>query len=445
MNLSVVILAAGKSRRMHSKLSKVLHPLAGKPMVEYAVDTARAFSSTPPVLVVGENEDQVRAVLGDRVQYVRQREPLGTGHAVLQAREALEDRGGVVLVCFADMPLLRRETLEGIVDLYRRTEPTIAMLSVVSEDSMAYGRVVRDGFGQVSAIVEEAVATPEQLAIRELNCSVYCFQADWLWVSLGRIEPSPKGEYYLTDTVGLAISQGLRVEALISPHVEEVVGPNTRVQLAQAERVMRRRINEELMLSGVTMLDPESTYVHSGVEVGEDTVILPGTCLWGETWIGPDCRIGPNTVLQDCTVGARCTVTASHLEDAAIGDDCSIGPFARVRGGAVLEPGVHMGSFGEVKNSRLGPNVKMGHFSYIGDASVGAGANIGAGAVTCNFDGRRKHHTDVGEGAFVGSGTMLVAPIQVGAGAVIGAGAVVTHDVAAGETVYGVPARPRSR
>ncbi|NPV08047.1 MAG: bifunctional UDP-N-acetylglucosamine diphosphorylase/glucosamine-1-phosphate N-acetyltransferase GlmU [Anaerolineae bacterium] len=443
MELSVLILAAGKSTRFRSRTSKVLHPLAGRPMILYSVDAAQTFSPYPPTLVVGDNELQLRALLGDRVRYVRQDQPLGTGHAVLQAREALQGEGDAVLVSFGDMPLLRRETLEAVVDRYRQLRPTISMLTVVSEDSMAYGRVIRDASGGVVAVVEEAVASPEQLAIKELNCSVYCFDAAWLWDNLPFLQPSPKGELYLTDMVGMAVAQGRRVEPVVTYDADEVLGPNNRVQLAQAERVLRRRINEELMLSGVTLLDPNTTYVDHGVKVGQDTTIWPNTFLSGQTTVGEDCHIGPNTFVRDCHIADRCTVRASFVEGARIAEDCSIGPFARIRPGTTLDSGVHMGSFGEVKGSHLGQRVHMGHFSYVGDAEVGAEANIGAGAVTCNYDGETKHRTRIGERAFVGSGSMLVAPLEIGPGAVIGAGSVVTHDVPAGALVYGVPARPR--
>lgn len=443
MQLSVLILAAGKSTRFRSRTSKVLHPLAGKPMILYSVEAACIFSPSPPTLVVGDNEPQLRALLGDRVRYVRQDQPLGTGHAVLQARDALWGEGDAVLVSFGDMPLLRRETLQAVVDRYLQERPTISMLTVVSEDSMAYGRVVRDASGGVVAVVEEAVASPEQLAIKELNCSVYCFDAPWLWDNLPLLQPSPKGELYLTDMVGMAVSQGRRVEPVVTYDVDEVLGPNNRVQLAQAERILRRRINQELMLSGVTLVDPDTTYVDHGVKVGQDTTIWPNTFLTGDTTVGEDCHIGPNSFVRDCHIADRCTVRASFIEGARIAEDCSIGPFARIRPGTTLDSGVQMGSFGEVKGSHVGHRVHMGHFSYLGDAEVGAEANIGAGAVTCNYDGERKHRTRIGERAFVGSGSMLVAPVEIGPGATIGAGSVVTHDVPAGAVVYGVPARPR--
>jgi len=443
MELSVVILAAGESKRLRSKRPKVLHSLAGKPIIEHCIRIARSVCDKPPVVVVGHCEQQLRATLGDRVRYAHQEKRLGTGHAVLQARGLLAGESDVVLVCYADMPLLKPETLQALVRQFEETAPAICMLTAVSDDSMGFGRVVRDGDGQVTAVVEEAVASAEILNIKELNCGVYCFKADWLWENLPRLELSPKGEYYLTDMVELAARQQQRIEAVTTQDIEEVLGINQRVQLARAEKIMRRRINEQIMLSGVTMIDPDSTYIDYGVAVGPDTTIFPNTYLYGDTQIGPDCHIGPDTLLRDCRVGAGCTIEFSHAESAVIEENCSVGPFARVRPGAVLQRDVHMGSFGEVKNSTLGQGVRMGHFSYVGDADVGPEVNIGAGAVTCNYDGQQKHRTAIDEGAFIGSGAMLVAPVRIGARAVIGAGSVVTRDVPAGSVVYGVPARPR--
>jgi bifunctional UDP-N-acetylglucosamine pyrophosphorylase/glucosamine-1-phosphate N-acetyltransferase len=301
---------------------------------------------------------------------------------------------------------------------------------------------VRDGSGGVHKIVEETVATPEELAIRELNAGVYCFDAEWLWSRIDRIPLSlPKGEYYLPDLVGIAVDEGRRVEAVTSADSAEVLGINTRVHLAEAERALRLRINERWMLAGVTIVDPETTTIEPGVVIGQDTTVHPNTHLRGRTAVGARCAIGPNTVVEDCQIGDRCKVLASVLEQAVMEDDSGIGPFGHLRKGARLCRGAYMGNFGELKNTTLGPGAKMGHFSYLGDAQIGAEANIGAGTITCNFDGKRKHSTEIGEGAFIGSDTMLVAPVKVGKGAKTGAGSVVTHDVPDDTLAYGVPAR----
>jgi bifunctional UDP-N-acetylglucosamine pyrophosphorylase/glucosamine-1-phosphate N-acetyltransferase len=439
--LSVVILAAGQSTRMKSEVPKVLHPLAGKPMVQYSVETAAQLTTEKPLLVVGNGADEVRRVVGDRVIYVEQREQLGTGHALLQARPLLEGRSETVSVCYADMPLLSVDTLRRLLELHAESKGPITMLTVEADDPMGFGRILRDEDGQVIGIVEEAVATDAQKAIRELNCGVYCFDGHWLWPHLTRLPLSPKGEYYLTDLVAMAVAEGKAVEALTISDVTEVLGINDRSHLAQAEAAMRQRINKKWMLEGVTLLDPTLVFIDATVEVGQDTVIYPNTYLQGATVIGRQCRLGPNTIVRDSTIGDGCIVEASVVEGAVLEEDVDVGPFSHLRKGAHLAKGVHVGNFGEVKNSYLGPGTKMGHFSYLGDATVGEDVNIGAGTITCNYDGQRKHPTIIEDGVFIGSGTMLVAPVRIGAGAKIGAGSVVTHDIPPGSVAYGVPAR----
>jgi len=446
VKLAVVILAAGQGTRIKSDLPKVLHPLAGRPLVTHAVETARALTDVRPVLVVGRGADAVRETVGDRAVFVEQAEQLGTGHAVLQAREALQGQSGLVLVTCADVPLLTVETLRRLVERQQENPGPITLLTFTNDDPRGFGRVMRDASGAVVQIVEDAVATPEQLAGRELNAGVYCFDADWLWDHVGRIPLSlPKREYYLTDLIGMAIVGGQRVEAVAAEETTEAMGINTRAHLAEAESVLRRRINRRWMLDGVTIVDPATTYIEPGVTIGRDTTVWPNTHLRGETTIGEHCHIGPNTIVVDCRIGDGCRVLASVLEQAVMEDGADVGPFGHLRKGARLCEGAHMGNFGEVKNATLGPGAKMGHFSYLGDAEVGAGANIGAGTITCNYDGVRKHKTVIEEGAFIGSDTMLVAPVRVGQGAKTGAGSVVTRDVPAGAVAYGVPARVQNR
>ncbi len=444
-DLVVVILAAGQGTRMRSTLPKVLHPVAGKPMIRYAVDLARSLSARPPVVVVGVSADAVRAELGEAVVYVTQPEPLGTGHAVAQTRSVLAGQARSILVYYADMPLLRVETLRRLAELQATNPGPLTILTAISENSMGFGRVVRDENGRVREVVEEKIASPEQLRIRELNAGVYCFRESWLWEHLERLPLSPAGEYYLTDLVGMAATEGHEVLTHTVEDVGEVQGINNRIHLAQAEALMRRRINERWMLAGVTMPAPETVYIDATVEIGQDTLIYPNTHLLGRTRVGRECEIGPNTIVRDSEIGDRCRVFASVIEGAVLEQGCEIGPFGHLRKGAHLAEGVHMGNFGEVKNSYLGPRTKVGHFSYIGDAQVGADVNIGAGTITCNYDGERKHRTEIGDGAFIGSDTMLVAPVRVGRAARTGAGSVVTHDVPDGELVYGVPARVRKK
>jgi bifunctional UDP-N-acetylglucosamine pyrophosphorylase/glucosamine-1-phosphate N-acetyltransferase len=440
MELAVVILAAGQGTRMKSRLPKVLHPLAGRPMIDYVVETASRISEDRPILVVGHGMEQVRAHLGDAVTYVEQVEQLGTGHAVMQARPLLEGGCSKVLVCYGDVPLLREETLRRLVTEHREGSP-ITVLSATVGDPTGYGRIMRDTSGRIVGIVEDVAA--EQKRIREINTGIYCFDASWLWTHLPDLPVSMKGEYYLTDLVAIASAEGREVGEVLAEDADEVMGINHRGQLAYAEVVMRRQINERWLLAGVTLIDPLSTYIEATVEIGADTVIEPGTHLKGVTRIGEECHIGPDTLIVDSTIGDRCQVRFAVVEGAVLEEDVDVGPFAHLRPGAHLARGVHMGNFGEVKSSCLGPGVKMGHFSYVGDATIGANVNIGAGTVTCNYDGQKKYHTIIEDGAFIGSDTMLVAPVRIGARAKTGAGSVVTHDVPPDSVAYGVPARIR--
>jgi bifunctional UDP-N-acetylglucosamine pyrophosphorylase/glucosamine-1-phosphate N-acetyltransferase len=340
------------------------------------------------------------------------------------------------------MPLLRGETLQKLVETQKNNKGPISMLTVFADDPHGFGRIIRKADGTVEAIVEEYVATAEQLQVRELNVGGYCFDAKWLWDALHRISKNPKkGEYYLTDVIELASKDGLPVQATVMDDVEETIGINTRVHLAEVEAAMRKRINQQHMLNGVTMIDPATTHIEIGVSIGRDTVIMPNTYLHGKTEIGEDNVIGPNSIIRDSKIGSHCKVLASVMEGAVLEDHVDMGPFARLRKGAHLGSHVHMGNFGEVKDSHLAEGVKMGHFSYIGNAQIGANTNIGAGTITCNYDGEKKHATEIGEDVFIGSDTMLVAPLKIGARARTGAGAVVTKNVAEDTLVVGVPAR----
>ncbi len=443
MSVSIVILAAGQGTRMKSDRPKVLHPVAGEPMIRHVVAVAKALEPVRLAVVVGHGEEEVRAALGDDVLFVRQPEQLGTGHALAQAREAVAGTADTVMALYGDTPLLTLELLRRLLDRHHAVQPALTLLTTHLDDPYGYGRILRDEDGRVMAIVEEVDASPEQRRITEINTGLYCFDDRWVWDRLECLPLSPKGEYYLTDVVALALEQGARVEAVTTDDPFPVLGINTRAQLAQAEAIMRQRIRERWMDAGVTLMDPASAWIDAGVTIGQDTVILPNTFLQGETRVGRECVIGPNTLIRDSTLGDRCQVRFSVVEEAVLEDDVDVGPFGHLREGAHLARGVHMGNFGEVKNSYVGPGTKMGHFSYLGDAQVGANVNIGAGTITCNYDGERKHPTVIEDGAFIGSDTMLVAPVRVGAGAKTGAGSVVTHDVPAGAIVYGVPARVR--
>ncbi len=339
------------------------------------------------------------------------------------------------------MPLLTGLTLDRIIKVHQEDISPITMLTIIAEDPRGFGRVVRAADGSVSAIVEEAQATEAQLLIQELNLGVYCFSSDWLWDALERITLSPKGEYYLTDLIKIAVDSNQTVQALPLEDPREGIGVNTRQHLAEACAIMRERINQDWMLAGVTIIDPQQTYIESSVNIGQDTVIWPGTYLFSDSRIGEDCTLGPNTLIRSSQVGAGCRIEYSLIEGSILENNVQVGPYTHLRGNTHLAEGVHIGNFGEIKNSYLGSGTKMGHFSYIGDAEIAENVNIGAGTITCNFDGEKKNKTSVGSGAFIGSDTMLVAPVSLGEGSCTGAGAVVTKDVPAHTLAVGVPAR----
>ena len=442
MKVTAVLLAAGQGTRMKSSLPKVLHPLCGKPMLWHVLEALKQAADGIPVVVVGHGAEDVTKYLGDSAQTVLQEPQLGTGHAAMQAEPLLKGKTDYIIVTYADMPLLRGETFQRLVEKQRLNPGPLSLLTVIAEDPRGFGRIVRKPDGTVQAIVEEYVATPEQQKIKELNVGAYCFKADWFWGALHRIEKNPKkGEYYLTDIVEIAVKDNLPVQAVVHDDFSETIGINTRVHLSEAEAAMRQRINHEHMLNGVSMMDPASTYIEVGVKIGKDTTILPNTYLHGKTEIGEGNVIGPNAIIRDTKIGNGCKILASVLEGAVLEDDVDMGPFARLRKGAHLKSHVHMGNFGEVKDSTLHEGVKMGHFSYIGNADIGANTNIGAGTITCNYAGEKKHPTEIGEDAFIGSDTMLVAPVKLGAGARTGAGAVVTKNVPEDTLVVGMPAR----
>jgi bifunctional UDP-N-acetylglucosamine pyrophosphorylase/glucosamine-1-phosphate N-acetyltransferase len=442
MKVTAVLLAAGQGTRMKSILPKVLHPLCGKPMLWHVLDALKSVTTEKPVVVVGHGAEEVTNYLGDSAQTVLQEPQLGTGHAAMQAESLLRGKTDYVIVTYADMPLLRGETFQQLVETQRLNPGPLSLLTVIADDPRGFGRIVRKPDGTVEAIVEEYVATPAQQQIRELNVGAYCFKAGWLWDALHRIEKNPKkGEYYLTDIVEIAVRDDLPVQAVVHDDFIETIGINTRVHLSEAEAAMRKRINQQHMVNGVSMMDPASTYIEAGVKIGRDTTIMPNTYLHGDTEIGKGNLIGPNTIIRDTRVGNRNKIVASVLEGAVLEDDVDMGPFARLRKGAHLKSHVHMGNFGEVKDSTLGEGVKMGHFSYIGNATIGANTNIGAGTITANYDGEKKHNTEIGEDVFIGSDTMLVAPLKLGDGARTGAGSVVTKNVPEDTLVVGLPAR----
>ncbi|MDI6858066.1 MAG: bifunctional UDP-N-acetylglucosamine diphosphorylase/glucosamine-1-phosphate N-acetyltransferase GlmU [Dehalococcoidia bacterium] len=441
-NWVTVILAAGLGKRMKSKVPKALHSIAGKPMVRYVLEAARTAAGDDAhcVVVVGHGADQVKAALGDGIDYAHQAEQLGTGHALAQA-QPLASAAENVLVLNGDIPLITPSTISNLMRRHVEEQADLTFLTARPLDPSGLGRVVRDDEGHVTRIVEEAESQSLAASDVEVNAGVYCFRSEWLWPRLGRLPKSAVGEYYLTDLVGMAIAERSKVATVQTDEPQEAMGINDRSQLARAEAVVRERIRQRHMLAGVTIVDPATAYIDDGVAIETDVIIYPNTILAGDTRIGPDCTVGPNSRLVDAALGARCRVTESVVEGATLEDDVDIGPFSHLRPGSYICRGAHIGNFVEVKNSRIGANTKIGHFSYIGDAEVGAGVNIGAGTITCNYDGRVKSRTVIGDGAFIGSDTMLVAPVKVGANARTGAGSVVNRNVPAGELVVGAPAR----
>ncbi len=436
-----LVLAAGLGTRMKSDIPKTLHELGNRPLVVWSVDACREATGRPPFVVVGPEIDRYRKAIGGDVRIIVQDERLGTGHAAMQAEAQLKGISDLLLVVHADMPLLRAGTLCSLIETQQKHDGVLSLLAMHAESSRGFGRILRNTDGDITGIVEEAHASPKQLEIRELNMGAYCYRSEWLWENLPKLKQSPKGEYYLTDLIELAVKQSSTIGCVHVVDESEAIGINTREHLAEAETALRQRINRGWMAQGVSLVDPDTTYIGHEVQLGADTVILPNTHLEGSTVIGKSCRLGPNTIVRATTIGDRCHVECSVAEEAALEDDVHVGPFAHLRRGAYLCRGVHVGNFGEVKNSKLGPGAKMGHFSYVGDATVGPGANIGAGTITCNYDGKQKHHTEIGENAFIGSDTMLVAPVRVGKGARTGAGSVVTKDIPDYSVAVGAPAR----
>jgi bifunctional UDP-N-acetylglucosamine pyrophosphorylase/glucosamine-1-phosphate N-acetyltransferase len=429
--LTIVILAAGEGKRMRSRQPKVLHELCGRPLITYPLRLARTLADRI-VLVVGPNSESVCAAAGEGIAVVEQRERLGTGHAVLQAREQCESAPGPILVLPGDVPLLSIETIERLVGHHTSTGAAATLLTAVVERPHGYGRVLRQG-GRVKRIVEDRDATDDEKRVSEINTSVYCFDGRRLWRALEQVKPdNDQGEYYLTDVIGLLAKAGGRVEAVSVDDADEALGVNDRKQLAALAAIQRRRILDRHMLAGVTILDPATTYIDDTVSIGSDTVIYPNVVIDVGSEIGSDCVIGAGCQVRATTIGDRvrlkpyCVLTESTIEDEAV-----MGPFCHLRPKSHVGAGAEIGNFIELKKAKVGRKSKAHHVGYLGDVTIGDGANIGAGTIFVNYDGAAKHHTTVGDGAFVGSNTSIVAPLVIGDGAYIAAGSVITKDVPA--------------
>lgn len=448
-NWTAIVLAGGSGSRMRSRTPKIMHLIAGRPILNWVLRNTSQAGLQDLLVVLGPATETARSIVAEPAAIVYQPQPRGTADAVhvAMSRSAVAEQ---ILVLNGDVPLLQPETLVSLCRKHVACGATITFLTAFLKDSGGLGSVRRGPDGAPQAILEARDQPghreqPAMLEGHEINVGAYCFRADWLRAHLAEILPNTAtGELYLTDLIRLAADDGVRIETDVAG-ADEARGINTRAELALAESIARQRIRDRVLAEGVSMVDPGSTFIDADVVVGRDTVIQPNTHIWGTTAIGEDCEIGPNTILSSSKIGNRCRVFASVVEGAAVEDDVRIGPFSHLRPGASIGPGVELGNYAEVKQSRLGPGTKMHHFSYVGDATIGANVNIGAGAITCNFDGQSKHRTVVGNDAFVGSDTMLVAPVTLGDGARTGAGSVVTRDVEAGMIVLGVPARPFRR
>jgi bifunctional UDP-N-acetylglucosamine pyrophosphorylase/glucosamine-1-phosphate N-acetyltransferase len=427
--VTVVVLAAGKGVRMNSKIPKVLHPVAGRPMLLWSMAAARALDPERTLVVTNPAQDGVQAALNGEGQTVPQRDQLGTGHALAQV-SAEHRSAGPVVVIYADTPLLRGETLGQLVKAHRASGAAVTLLTATLDDPHGYGRIVRARNGVFRSIVEEKDATDAEREVHEVNSGVYCFTGRELWPALLKLENKNRArEYYLTDIVKL-IKGKVNTMAVADPM--EILGINDRRQLAEAEATMRRRILVRLMEQGVTITDPNTTFIDADVQVGRDTVVHPFSVIAGETTIGEDSVIGPFAQVRDSIIGDGCRIERSHLEQATLASNVLIGPFCRLRPGSMLDEGVHVGTHAEIKNSHIGAGAAIAHFSVVLDSDVGANANIGAGTVTANYDGQNKHRTEIGDRAQIGSDTILVAPVAVGRDAYTAAGSVITRDVPAG-------------
>lgn len=428
--LVAVILAAGKGTRMKSKLPKVLHKVGGKPMLQHVLDAADAAGAARKVVIVGHEAELVEAMVGEQAQMALQAEQLGTGHAVMQTEAVLKDFCGTVMIICGDTPLLEAAELKKFYEGHVASQAAATVLTAFMDDPAGYGRIIRDADGNVLGIVEEKDAVLEQKAIKEINTGIYCVEAPLLFGVLATLTcDNAQGEYYLTDVLAKLNVMGKKVGGVATADSDMIMGINSRRQLAEAEKIMRQRILNKLMDDGVTIMDPASTFIEKGVEIGQDTVIYPYTWLEGTTKIGEDCQIGPNVRLTNVRIGNTAELQFVYGHDCEVQDNVVIGPYVHLRPDTVIGDNVKIGNFVEVKNSHVGTGSKLPHLSYIGDSDIGSSVNIGCGCITVNYDGKKKHRTIIEDNAFVGCNSNMVAPVTIGAGAYIGAGSTITKDV----------------
>ncbi|WP_077623897.1 bifunctional UDP-N-acetylglucosamine diphosphorylase/glucosamine-1-phosphate N-acetyltransferase GlmU [Sediminibacillus massiliensis] len=429
-NRYAVVLAAGQGTRMKSKLYKVLHPVMGRPMVQHVVDQLNKLELDKLITVVGFGAEKVKDQLGDNSQYVIQEEQLGTGHAVLQAEDLLENEEGTTIVVSGDTPLLTHKTLEALLNHHDKEGAKATVLTAEAPDPTGYGRVIRNDADEVQRIVEQKDASKEELAVKEINTGTYCFDNKSLFETLKQVSnDNAQGEYYLPDVLEILKQANEKISVFQTGDFDETIGVNDRVALSQAEKLMKKRINEHHMRNGVTITDPENTYIGPDVAIEQDVVVYPGSIINGHTVIKTEAVIGPHTEIDNCTVGSETVIRQSVAKDSAIGNRVQIGPFAHIRPQANIGNEVKIGNFVEVKKATLDDQSKVSHLSYIGDAEVGKGVNIGCGTITVNYDGQNKHLTKIGDDAFIGCNSNLIAPVTVGKGAYVAAGSTINQDV----------------
>ena len=429
-NRNAIILAAGKGTRMKSSLYKVLHPVCGKPMVEHVIDNVSSIRASKIVTIIGHGAEDVKKVVGSKTEYALQAEQLGTAHAVMQAKDILGNEEGTTLVICGDTPLITAETLDALLEVHAAQKAKATILTARTVNPAGYGRVIRNAEGLVEKIVEHKDASPEELLVQEINTGTYCFDNKLLFECLENVSnENAQGEYYLPDVIEILKQQGEVVSAFETPNFDETLGINDRVALSQAETIFKRRINEMHMRNGVTLIDPDHTYIHPDVVIGSDTYIYPGTTITGKTIIGSECHIGPNTEIKDCEIKDRTVVRQSVAHDSQIGSDVQIGPFSHIRPQSAIHDEVKIGNFVELKKAKLGKGSKASHLSYLGDAEIGEHVNVGCGSITVNYDGKNKFLTRIEDGAFIGCNSNLVAPVTVGKSAYVAAGSTITKDV----------------
>lgn len=432
-SINALILAAGEGTRMKSKLPKVSHKICGKPIVQHVIDTVKSMGIDDVIVVVGHKADQVKECINSDVKFVLQENQLGTGHAVMCSQDFIKDNVGVTLLLYGDTPLVSKDTLSSLISYHDEHNLCCTILTADFDDPTGYGRIIRDGSGNVEKIVEHKDASEEERKVPEINSGMYCFSTQDLVDALKYVKnDNAQGEYYLTDVVGIMKSRGKAVGAFKTIDKADIMGINSRIQLAEAGEVMRRRKNSMLMAGGVTMIDPDSTYVDIDAEIGADTIVYPGSIIEGRTIIGSDCTIGPNTRLVNCRVHDSVDISNSVAFESEINSGAHIGPFAYIRPESVIGEGVKIGDFVEIKKSKVGNYTKIPHLTYVGDAEIGENVNLGCGTITVNYDGKIKHKTIIGDNVFVGCNSNLVAPVKVNNDSYIAAGSTITDEVPEG-------------